>query len=76
LFVLGDGEEALQDIINICKQVKKDKLLRFDTLKQLSKIEGFYVPSFSDVKYNDDNAVKSVTLISSDIKPVIQKIDF
>ncbi|MDR2437512.1 MAG: TIGR03960 family B12-binding radical SAM protein [Endomicrobium sp.] len=73
LFALGDGEEVLQDIINVCKKAKKDKLSRKDTLKKLSSIEGIYIPSFYNVKYNDDNTIKSVTPISSDIRSVVKK---
>jgi radical SAM family uncharacterized protein/radical SAM-linked protein len=73
LFALGDGEEVLQDIINVCKQAKKDKISRRDTLKKLSNIEGIYVPSFYNVEYNDDNTIKSITPISSDIRPVVKK---
>ncbi|MDR2399162.1 MAG: TIGR03960 family B12-binding radical SAM protein [Endomicrobium sp.] len=73
LFVLGDWEESLQDVIKVCKEVKKKKLSKIETLRNLSKIEGVYVPSFYDVQYNDDNTVKSVTPISSDVKPLIKK---
>jgi radical SAM family uncharacterized protein/radical SAM-linked protein len=73
LFALGDGEEVLQDIINVCKKAKKDKLLRRDTLKKLSSIEGIYIPSFYNAKYNDDNTLKAVMPISSDIRPVVKK---
>jgi radical SAM family uncharacterized protein/radical SAM-linked protein len=73
LFVLGDGEEVLQDIIMVCKEAKKDKLSRLETLKKLSIIEGVYVPSFYNIQYNEDNTVKSVMSISSDIKPIVKK---
>ena len=73
LFVLGDGEEVLQDIIMVCKEAKKDKLSRLETLKKLSIIEGVYVPSFYNIQYNEDNTVKSVMPISSDIKPIVKK---
>jgi radical SAM family uncharacterized protein/radical SAM-linked protein len=73
LFVLGDGEEVIEEIINACKESKKAKLSRIETLKKLSQISGVYVPSFYDVKYNGDNTVKSVTPISEDIKPVVKK---
>jgi radical SAM family uncharacterized protein/radical SAM-linked protein len=73
LFVLGDGEEVIEEIINACKKAKKTKLSRMETLKKLSKIDGVYVPSLYYVKYNDDNTVKSVTPISDDIKPVVKK---
>jgi radical SAM family uncharacterized protein/radical SAM-linked protein len=73
LFVLGDGEEAIEEIINACKESKKAKLSRIETLKKLSQIGGVYVPSFYEVKYNGDNTVKSVTPISKDIKHVVKK---
>jgi radical SAM family uncharacterized protein/radical SAM-linked protein len=73
LFVLGDGEEVIEEIINICKFSKKHKLSRFDTLKKLSKIEGVYVPSFYDVEYNKDNTVKSVKPKYEGLKSVVSK---
>lgn len=73
MFVLGDGEEAIEDIINICKESKKAGLSRLKTVKNLSKIDGVYVPSFYNVKYNDDNTIKSVIPISEDVKSVVKK---
>jgi radical SAM family uncharacterized protein/radical SAM-linked protein len=73
LFVLGDGEEAIEDIIKACRKSKKDGLSRTEMLKELSEIEGVYVPSLYNVEYNDDNTVKSVTPVSEDAKPVVNK---
>ncbi|GHT05312.1 hypothetical protein AGMMS49929_02720 [Endomicrobiia bacterium] len=73
MFVLGDGEEAIENIISVCKESKKAGLSRLETLKNLSKIDGVYAPSFYNVKYNDDNTVKSVIPVSEDIKPVVKK---
>ncbi|MDR2616563.1 MAG: TIGR03960 family B12-binding radical SAM protein [Endomicrobium sp.] len=73
LFVLGDGEEVIEEIINVCKFSKKHKLSRFDTLKKLSEIEGVYVPSFYDVEYNTDNTVKSVKPKYEGLKSVVSK---
>ncbi|MCA6079311.1 MAG: TIGR03960 family B12-binding radical SAM protein [Endomicrobium sp.] len=73
MFVLGDGEEAIEDIINICKESKKAGFSRLEIIKKLSKLDGVYVPSFYSVKYNDDNTIKSVTPISEDVKPVVGK---
>jgi radical SAM family uncharacterized protein/radical SAM-linked protein len=73
LFFLGDGEEAIEDIIKACKESKKAGLSRTETLKRLSKIDGIYVPSLYNVEYNDDNTVKSVTPVSKDIKHVVNK---
>ncbi|MDR2066585.1 MAG: TIGR03960 family B12-binding radical SAM protein [Endomicrobium sp.] len=73
LLVLGDGEEVIEEIINVCKFSKKHKLSRFDTLKKLSEIEGVYVPSFYDVQYNTDNTVKSVKPKYEGLKSVVSK---
>ncbi|MDR3253360.1 MAG: TIGR03960 family B12-binding radical SAM protein [Endomicrobium sp.] len=73
IFVLGDGEEAIEEIIKVHKKSKKAKLSRIEALKNLSKIDGVYVPSFYNVEYNADNTIKSVTPLSEDVKPIIKK---
>ncbi|MDR3125368.1 MAG: hypothetical protein LBU10_05845, partial [Endomicrobium sp.] len=73
LFVLGDGEEVIEEITNVCKFSKKHKLSRFDTLKKLPDIEGVYVPSFYEVEYNTDNTVKSVKPKYEGLKSVVSK---
>jgi radical SAM family uncharacterized protein/radical SAM-linked protein len=73
LFVLGDGEEVVEEIISVCKNARKEKLSRLNTLRKLSKIDGVYVPSFYNVEYNEDSTVKSVKPIYVDLNPVINK---
>ena len=71
LFILGDGEQALPAVIEFCKANKH--LKRALLLKELSKIDGVYVPSLYSVEYNEDNTVKSVSPVESGVKPVINK---
>jgi radical SAM family uncharacterized protein/radical SAM-linked protein len=73
LFVLGDGEEAIEEIINVCKELKKMKFSKIAILKRLSRLDGVYVPSLYNVKYNDDNSVRFISPISNDVKPIIKK---
>jgi radical SAM family uncharacterized protein/radical SAM-linked protein len=73
LFVLGDGEESIEDIINVCKDAKKINLSKFETLKKLSKIVGVYVPSFYNIEYNIDKTVKSISSVVREVPSVIQK---
>ena len=42
--VIGDGEEAVVEIAKVLREMKGSR--RFDVLKELSKIEGVYVPLF------------------------------
>ena len=47
-FFIGDGEEGIVDILNTVRTAKRESLSRKDTLALLSKIDGVYVPAFSD----------------------------
>jgi radical SAM family uncharacterized protein len=44
LFVLGDGEEAFPEIVRAVRTLKKNGLERSGLLRELSRIEGVYVP--------------------------------
>ncbi|MBQ7096443.1 MAG: TIGR03960 family B12-binding radical SAM protein [Clostridia bacterium] len=59
-FILGEGEEVNNEILDAYKEWKASGQARVGYLERIAKIEGVYVPSFYDVEYNDDNTVKSV----------------
>jgi radical SAM family uncharacterized protein len=60
-FVIGDGEEAVAEIVETYKEIKKqrDKETRENILRKLARIQGVYVPSLYEARYNDDNTIKS-----------------
>ncbi len=45
LFLIGDGEEALLELLDRYRALKSSSLARDELLKELSQIEGVYVPS-------------------------------
>jgi radical SAM superfamily enzyme YgiQ (UPF0313 family) len=49
LFVIGDGEKVLPELIEIYRESKKKSLTRKEILKAFLKLEGIYVPSFYEV---------------------------
>lgn len=59
-FILGEGEEVNNEIIDVYKKWKKSGKDRLAYLEEISKIEGIYVPGFYDVEYNQDLTIKSV----------------
>ena len=61
IMALGEGEFLDVEICRVYNECKKQGLSKLDTLKELSKIEGVYVPSFYDVDYKEDGTIKSVT---------------
>ncbi len=53
--VVGDGEETMMALADIWMVWKKDQYRdKNDLLQRWQRIEGVYIPSFFDVKYNDD----------------------
>lgn len=57
VFQLGEGEEVINEIIDVYKE-NKNKLSKSEMLLELSKIKGVYVPSLYEVTYNDDGTIK------------------
>ncbi|HBA27348.1 MAG TPA: TIGR03960 family radical SAM protein, partial [Nitrospinae bacterium] len=60
LFVIGDGEEAISELIDKYQDLKKKNLCRAEILNNLSDIEGIYVPSLFSVSYKDDNTIEKI----------------
>ena len=60
IFFLGEGEEVDLEVIDLYKQFKQQGKTRKEFLIAASKIQGVYVPSLYEVKYNEDLTVNSV----------------
>jgi len=58
VILIGEGEEALTELIDAYNEVRHLKNKR-DKLLHLAKIEGLYIPSLYDVEYNPDDTIKS-----------------
>ena len=62
LFVIGDGEEIINEIIDIYKEWSKKgaKNNKKELLKKMLKInDGIYIPSFYRVNYQSDGTIES-----------------
>ena len=71
--MLGDGEEVTEEIIDLCKKLKKEKTPRKKILKKFASLEGVYVPSLYDVAYNADGTVKAVVANDAAAKFPVKK---
>lgn len=60
LFILGEGEEVLNEVIDLYKEWKKNKGTRFEFLEKVNEIEGVYVPSLYEIEYNHDGTIKEM----------------
>ncbi|MBE5808309.1 MAG: TIGR03960 family B12-binding radical SAM protein [Clostridiales bacterium] len=61
LVALGDGEEETVQLVETYRAWKASGADRAEFLRMASRIRGIYVPSFYDVRYNEDGTVAAVT---------------
>ena len=73
LFVIGEGEGIIGEIIEVYKRWKEKKQSRAKLLEELARIEGIYIPSFYEITYFKDGRVKSVTPKKEIYHSVIKK---
>jgi len=59
-FVLGEGEEVLDEILDAYRDWKEEGGPRAVFLQRAACIEGVYVPSFYSAEYNEDGTIKKV----------------
>jgi radical SAM family uncharacterized protein len=58
--VLGDGEQAVLEMTEILRRCKREQKTREQTLLELAKTGGVYVPRFYDVTYLEDGRIQRV----------------
>jgi len=73
LFVIGEGEEVLPELVDCLRQWKKNKAPKKELLQEAAKIPGVYVPGFYKVEYETDGLVKSITPTVAQAKAVIER---
>jgi radical SAM family uncharacterized protein len=73
LFVIGEGEEVINELIDGFKFSKIAGCSREKTLETLAQIPGIYYPLDFEVSYNKDNTVKEIINIKERNKKQIKK---
>ncbi len=68
--LIGDGEEAVVELVNLAAQAKKEGWSKLQLLEALAANEGFYVPSFFTVTYADDGCIATIEPCHGDKKSV------
>lgn len=74
LILIGDGEEAILDIIRTYMAVKQAGLPRDQRLREMAKIKGVYVPSFFRYHYNQEGSIQEITPLFPDYQKVTKRI--
>ncbi len=73
IFVIGEGEEVLDEIIDAYIKWKRSKNDRIQFLESIANIRGVYIPSFYDVEYNEDGTIKNFYPVDEKYPKTIQK---
>lgn len=72
-FVIGEGEEVTLEILKLYKEHKESSWDRENFLKEVSQIQGIYVPKFYDIIYKEDNTIKEMITLESFAPKEIKK---
>lgn len=71
-FEIGEGEEIMDEVLDIYKKYKgMGKKKEF--LREISKIEGVYVPSLYEVTYKEDKTIKEFKPKFDDVPDKVKK---
>lgn len=84
LFMIGDGEKALPQLVEKYIECKKAGMNKAEFLRSASQMEGVYVPSLYDVEYNENGTIKKLCKlyekaplpVKRAILPSIEEVDF
>ena len=72
-FVLGEGEEVINEIMDVYAGWKDCEGERDAFLRSLAKISGVYVPSLYNVEYNSDGTLKTFEPVDKTVPAKIRK---
>jgi len=72
-FIMGEGEEVLNEVMDAYLEWKKAGGNRLDFLKKITAIQGVYVPCFYNVEYNEDGTISSFTSVYENAPQKIKK---
>ncbi|WP_244833434.1 TIGR03960 family B12-binding radical SAM protein [Clostridium sp. BJN0001] len=73
LFEIGEGEEIMNDVLDLYKDFKKKNKTKKEFLREASKIKGIYVPSLYEVSYNEDKTIKEFKPKYEDVPEKVTK---
>ncbi len=74
LFVIGEGEEVILELIELFRRWKKEGTgKKEELLRQLCRIRGIYVPSLYQVNYHSDGTIASIGPTTPDASATIER---
>ncbi len=72
-FAIGEGEEVFPEVIRCYREWKENGGTRTQLLEALAGVDGIYIPSFYEPRYNEDGTVAGILPVHDGVKPRIRK---
>ncbi len=60
LFVIGDGEEIIIEIIDTYQECRGNRRTKKEILEAMTGIKGIYIPSLFEIDYNRDGTISKI----------------
>ena len=73
-FSIGEGEEMTVEILNLYDKAKAEQWSKAQFLREVSKIEGVYVPSLYEHRYGEDGKLEEIVPLDSAPRSVTKRI--
>ncbi|MBN1483166.1 MAG: TIGR03960 family B12-binding radical SAM protein [Chloroflexia bacterium] len=73
LFVLGEGEEVLEELVGLLIEARQAGATREQFLRRAAQLQGIYVPRFYEVTYHPDGTLAAVQPRGEDIPQCVSK---
>lgn len=73
-FCIGEGEEMTPEILELYRKAKHEGWTKDAFLREVSKIEGVYVPSLYAYRYNEDGTLREIVPSEGAPKRVTKRI--
>lgn len=70
-FVIGEGEEILDELLDLYKQYKGKGKKQY--LRRIASVKGVYVPSLYETTYNEDGTINEFKPLFQDVPEKVQK---
>ena len=70
-FYIGDAESGLAAVCDVIKDAHNNNLKRSDTLQNLSRVRGVYIPSLYDIDHDEKHFFGAVLPVKQDVPPAV-----
>jgi radical SAM family uncharacterized protein len=74
-FVVGEADEAILEVLDVLHRARQTSASKQDTLRELARVPGVYVPGFYQVTYTDQGTLEAIVPVVPEAQmPVVKRV--